>query len=288
MSDAVYRSVAAAAKVEALYRRAIDAWPVPASERTIATREGPTFVLSCGPEKAPPILLLHGSMANSAAWMPDVAPWAARFRLHAVDMIGEAGFSARVRPPLEGDAHALWLDDVFAGLGLSRAALVGTSLGGWLALDYAKRRPGTVTALALISPAGIGRQKNFLLKVLPLMLLGSWGKRRMWELVFGPAQKAPPPEMQALAALMEAIGEAEKPRVLRIPALSDAELAALDMPLIAIVGGRDVLLDSRDTRARLERHAPNAEVSFIEEGYHFLPDTGPRVTGFLERNLLPG
>ncbi|MEX1153278.1 alpha/beta fold hydrolase [Parvibaculum sp.] len=286
MSDAVYRSAEAAAEVEALYRRALERWPVPKTELHLPTRQGPTFVLACGPEDAPPVLLLHGSMANSAVWMPDVALWATKFRLYAVDMIGEAGFSARVRPALAGDAHALWLDDVLEGLGLSRATFAGTSLGGWLALDYARRRPEAVRALALICPAGIGRQKNFLLKVLPLLLLGPWGRRRIWELVFGPAPGTLPDEMQPLADLMEAVGRAARPRVVRIPQLTDAELGKFAMPILAIVGGRDVLLSSRDTRDRLQRAAPQAEICFIEEGYHFLPDQAPRIMDFLERNAL--
>lgn len=284
MSNAVYRSAEAAAAVEMQYRRVLKQWPVPKTELHVATCQGPAFVLACGPEDAPPVILLHGSMANSAAWMPDVALWSTKFRLYAVDMIGEAGFSAPVRPALAGDAHALWLDDVFKELGISRAILAGTSLGGWLALDYASRRPAAVHALALICPAGIGRQKNFLLKVLPLLLLGQWGKRRMWELVFGPAPKTPPDEMQPLADLMETVGRAARPRVVRIPQLTDAQLGGLDMPILAIVGGRDVLLDSRDTRDRLHRAAPHAEICFIEEGYHFLPDLTARIMDFLERN----
>lgn len=264
----------------------MERWPVPKAELYLQTRQGSTFVLACGPESAPPVVLLHGSMANSAAWMPDVALWSTTFRLFAVDMIGEAGFSARVGPALAGDAHALWLDDVFAGLELSRAAIVGTSLGGWLALDYASRRPAAVRALALICPAGIGRQKNFLLKALPFLLLGPWGRRRMWELVFGPAPKTLPDEMQPLAELMEAVGPAVRPRVVRIPQLTDAQLGKLGMPILAIAGGRDVLLDSRDTRERLQRVAPHAEMCFIEDGYHFLPDQVSRVMDFLERSVL--
>jgi hypothetical protein len=45
-------------------------------------------------------------------WMADVAAWAAHFRVYAIDMIGEPGLSARSRPPLHSEAHALWLDDV--------------------------------------------------------------------------------------------------------------------------------------------------------------------------------
>jgi len=288
MNDVVYRSAEAATAVETQYRRVLEQWPIPKTELHVPTRQGSTFVLACGPENAPPVVLLHGSLANSAAWVSDVTLWATKFRLFAIDMIGEAGFSARVRPDFAGDAHALWLDDVFEGLGLgsgrARVAIVGTSLGGWLALDYANRRPAAVRALALICPAGIGRQKNLLLKVLPLLLLGSWGKRRMWELVFGPAPKVLPQEMQPLAKLMESVGRVVKPRVVRIPRLTDAQLGELGMPILTIIGGRDVLLDSQDTRDRLQRAAPHAEVCFIEDGYHFLPDQAPRVMEFLERS----
>ncbi|HCI2706158.1 TPA: alpha/beta fold hydrolase [Pseudomonas aeruginosa] len=290
MNDVVYRSAEAAAAVEGQYRRVLERWPVPKTELHISTRQGSTFVVICGPESAPPVVLLHGSMANSAAWLPDVALWSTKFRLFAIDVIGEAGLSARVRPDLASDAHALWLDEVLERLGLvsgqTRVAIVGTSLGGWLALDYASRRPASVGALALMCPSGIGRQKNLLLKILPLLLLGSWGKRRIWKLVFGPAPKVLPQEMQPLAELMKSVGLAAKPRVIRIPQLTDAQLRELGMPILTIIGERDVLLDSRDTRDRLQRTVPHAEIRFIEAGYHFLPDQAPHVMDFLERTTL--
>ncbi|ATN36147.1 carboxylesterase [Rhizobium sp. ACO-34A] len=285
MTDPVYRSADAAASIAAQYRDVLEHWPVARTELHVPTRQGSTFVIACGPETAPPVMLLHGSQANSAAWMADIPLWSEKFRLYAVDMIGEPGLSATVRPELDTDAHALWLDDVLAGLGLSRAAFVGTSLGGWLALDYARRRPGVVQALALICPSGIGRQKNFIVKALPLLLLGPWGRRKMWELVLGPKPEVLPEAMRPFATLMDEIGKATKPRFLAIPQLTDAQLKALDMPILAIVGGRDVLLDSADTRVRLQRNAPHAEICFLEEGYHFLPNQTARVMAFLERNV---
>lgn len=73
-------------------------------------------------------------------------------------MIGEAGLSAPSRPPLASDAYALWLDDLLRSLGLDRVSIVGVSLGGWLALDYATRRPERIERLAVLCPAGVGRQ----------------------------------------------------------------------------------------------------------------------------------
>jgi pimeloyl-ACP methyl ester carboxylesterase len=280
MTD-IFKSEAGAAAVMARYREVLDRWPVPSEQRRLPTREGETFVVSCGPAGAPPLVLLHGAQSNAASWMFDAAAWCGRFRVHAIDMIGDAGFSAPSRPPLDGDAHALWLDDVLDGLRVDRAAFVGLSLGGWLALDYATRRPRRVERLALICPAGIGRQKNFLLKAAPLMLLGPWGARKVREMVFGPAPKELPEIVRPLMELLGLIGREFRPRVVKIPVISDAALAALAMPVLAIVGGKDVLIDSVETRERLTRQAPHAEVVFLPEGRHFLPGQTARVGAFL-------
>jgi pimeloyl-ACP methyl ester carboxylesterase len=264
----VFKSDAAARDVQACYRGVLERWPVPSEQRRLPTREGETFVLVCGPQDAPPVVLLHGSQANASVWMFDAMIWSRDFRLYAVDMIGEPGLSAPSRPALTGEAYALWLDDVMAGLGLTGAALVGVSLGGWLALDYAIRRPGRVRRMALICPAGIGRQKNFLAKALPLLLLGPWGRRKMREMVFGPAPKTIPDAARPFIELMTLVGRSVRPRVEKLPVFSDAALKSLDMPILAILGGRDVLLDSEESRCRLMENAPQAEVLFLPEARH--------------------
>jgi pimeloyl-ACP methyl ester carboxylesterase len=45
--------------------------------------------------------------------------------------------------------------DVFDGLGLVRPAVVGSSLGGWMAVEVASRYPERVSSLVLINPAGL-------------------------------------------------------------------------------------------------------------------------------------
>lgn len=284
MSRPIFKSEAGAEAVHALYRQVLDGWPVPKTELRVPTREGETFVLVSGPEDAPPLVLLHGAQANASAWMFDVPLWSSAFRCYAVDMIGEPGFSAPARPPLGSEAHALWLDDVMAGLRIAKASFVGMSLGGWLALDYANRRPDAVERLVLVCPAGIGRQKNFLLKAAPLLLLGPWGVRRMREMVFGPSRGDPPPAARPLIQLMGLIGRTIRPRVVKIPRLSDAELSRLTAPMLVIAGGRDVLIDSKDTRRRLAKSAPHAEVSFLPEARHFIPGQTARIMAFLQRS----
>jgi pimeloyl-ACP methyl ester carboxylesterase len=227
------------------------------------------------------LLLFHGSGANSTAWLADIASWSAHFRVYAVDMIGEPGLSARSRPPLDSDACALWLDDVTAALSLTRVSIVGVSLGGWLALDYATRRPECVEKLALMCPAGVGRRKNFLLKALPLMLLGSWGNRKVREMVFGRAPGQITPGQAQMRDFIVLIFKHFRPRMVKLPIFSDEALRRLTMPVLAIVGGKDVMLDSEGTRDRLTRIVPHAHVRFLSDARHYIPGQTETILEFL-------
>jgi pimeloyl-ACP methyl ester carboxylesterase len=152
-SPGIYKTREGEQVIKSAYRQLLGQWPVPAEHCTIPTGQGETFVISCGPTDGPPVVLLHGSGANAVMWTAHVATWARYFRIYAIDIIGEPGLSAPCRPPLNSDAYAAWLDEVFDGLALTQTAIVATSLGGWLALDYAIRRPGRVSRLVLLHRA---------------------------------------------------------------------------------------------------------------------------------------
>jgi len=217
----IYKSDAGARLVREGYSHFLKHWPVPNQQMLVPTREGETFVIASGDEKAAPLLLLHGSAANSAMWVGDVAAWATHFRVYAIDMIGEPGFSAPSRPPLESEAHALWMDDVTQALGITRAAMVGVSLGGWLALDYATRRPGRVASLVLLSPSGVGRQKiGILFKVIALRMCGDWGARKLREIILGRAPAEAPPAIHEFTTFLSMIQENFRPRMERSPSLA--------------------------------------------------------------------
>ena len=123
----IYKSAEGERAVGERYLTILKHWPVPNEQLRVPTREGGTFVVACGAENAPPLLLLHGAMANSAMWMGEVAAWAARFRVYAVDLIGEAGLSAPSRP-FPGRMAGVGLRDATAGArGKPGCALSGRS-----------------------------------------------------------------------------------------------------------------------------------------------------------------
>lgn len=276
-----YKSEAGRKAVAAAYADLLAHWPVPCESLRVPTRAGETFVIASGPAAAPPLVLLHGAQTNAASWMFEAAAWSADFRVFAVDVIGEPGLSAPVRLDLEGEAHALWLDDILAGLAVARAAFVGVSLGGWLALDYAIRRPGRVEALVLIAPAGIGPQVNVLAKFWPLLLLGPLGHRRLRDKVLGPPPAKLGADQQRLLDFLGLAMRHVRPRIVKIPIASDAALAALSMPILAVLGGRDVLIDTASIRRRLA-DLPTAQVLWLEDAGHFITGQAEAIHRFLK------
>jgi pimeloyl-ACP methyl ester carboxylesterase len=278
----IYRTATGAQAVEQHYRDLLSRWPVPNTQQTLTTRYGDTFVIASGPETAPPVIALQGSGANSAMWLRQIGTWSQRLRVYAVDVIGEPGLSAPARPPLASDAHAEWLDDVLAGLGLGETALVGVSLGGWLAIDYATRRPGRVNRLALLAPSGVGRRKfGVLLAAVLLRPFGRWGMRRTMRLVLGPAASRSVAD-RSVAELALLVLRHFAPRMGAVPVFDDDTLRRLTMPVLAVVGGRDALLDSAGTRRRLTTTVPRATVRFLPAAGHLLPDQTLTVLKFLD------
>lgn len=285
---AIWKTPAGGEAVLARYRQLLEHWPAPNEQRLVPTAHGDTSVISAGPQGAPDVVLLHGSASNSASWMGDVATLARRFRVHAVDMIGEPGLSAPNRPPLASHVYADWLGEVLAGLGVTRCALVGISLGGWLSLEYATRRPEAVSAIVLLCPGGVGRHKNILVWALPLLLLGRWGRQKIMQRMAGGAPPpSPSPEVVAYGEFMDLTFANFRPRTEVLPPFTDAELARLEMPLLAILGAKDVMIDSAGTRERLVSNVAKAEVTWLPEAGHLLIGHAAEIDGFLGRAVAP-
>ncbi|HEX6360716.1 alpha/beta fold hydrolase [Actinophytocola sp.] len=274
----IYKTEAGEREILRRYEQTLASWPVPAERRRVPTREGDTFVLVSGPAEAPPLLLLHGSGSNATMWMGDITAWARHFRVHAVDMIGEPGLSAPSRPPLDSTAYALWLDDVLDHLELERTAIAGASLGGWLALDYATRRPGRVESLALLCPGGIGRQKvGFLFKALLYKPFGRWGMLRSIKAVAGVDPRTMPEIAEYLAVMFTHF----LPRRDRLPVFGDEALRKLTMPVLVIIGGRDAMFDSHDTARRVNRAVPHATVTLLPDVAHSIVGQTQPILDFL-------
>jgi pimeloyl-ACP methyl ester carboxylesterase len=114
-----------------------------------------------------PLVLLHGLGASRRSWDPVLPALASRFDVIAVDLPG-FGDSA----PLPGQDEvppavlAQSVADLLDALGVQTPHLAGNSLGGWVALELASRRP--VASVTLLSPAGLWRRNTPLYDLISL------------------------------------------------------------------------------------------------------------------------
>lgn len=127
----------------------------PTQSRHLQTRFGPTHVLLCGPEEAPPLVLLHGAMASSAHALLEVASLADHYRVIALDVIGQSPLSAEVRPEVNGSAYGQWVVDCLDALDLPAVRMLAASWGGFVALRTAALAPQRILKLSLVVPASL-------------------------------------------------------------------------------------------------------------------------------------
>ena len=215
-------------------------------------------------------------------WLSDVATLSASHRVYCVDVIGEPGLSAPSRPPLNQTTYASWLREVLDGLGLPHASIVGVSLGGWVAVAFATAEPQRVDRLVLVSPSGIGRAKvTFVFKALVLMSMGRWGRRRAVLLAVGPMRGKPNATALEIGRFAALIGAHFKYRRERVPIFTDEALRRLTMPVLAIVGAQDALLNSEGTRRRIEARVAQATVRMLPDAGHVIRDEIDAIEAFL-------
>jgi len=273
----VYKSPAGEQAVMDLYDSLLARWPVPYQTYTLPTRFGHTFIISSGNEAHPPLILLHGAGSNNTMWIGDIAKYSRSKRTYAIDLIGEPGKSAPTRPSWSGSAYTQWLTDVLDGLKLDQVHLMGLSQGAWTALKFATSVPDRVKALVLLSPGGIVPDRlSFLLRVMPLMLLGRWGIHRTNQILFG--QQPVPDGVDDVTAIIMAHF---KSRIGALPIFTDAELQRLSMPVLLVMGGHDALRDAKAITQRMTALVPHVTSALIPEAGHALVNIAPRILDFL-------
>ncbi|MBA3643690.1 MAG: alpha/beta hydrolase [Chloroflexia bacterium] len=96
----------------------------------------------------PPLLLLHGIGSRAESWWSVLDGLAAHFQLFALDFRGHGASAKPARGYLFPD-YAADLADVLDALAIDRPRILGHSLGGLVALEWAKTHPCQAIAIAL-------------------------------------------------------------------------------------------------------------------------------------------
>lgn len=278
----IYKSAAGQAEIVTLYNQVLTQWPLPATHLHIPTRYGDTFVIASGNTTGPPLVLLHGSGSNSAAWMGDVAEYGKQFHVYAVDIPGEPGNSTVERFSWDGPAFNEWLGDVLDGLELERVILGGMSLGGWAVINFAIERPERVAQAILIVPSGVHPPRTAaMIRIIFYALLGEWGQERMKRYLFKGMEFS-----EELDRFLTLVGRHFNYRMGSPPIFTDEQLQRLTMPVVFLAGKHDVLLDTPKTAARLQQWLPNLTVKIYEDEGHATINKAAEVVAALEETAM--
>ena len=256
------------ARYLAAYDAALKLWPVPYHEIDISTRFGTTHVVASGPKEAPPLVLLHGYMATSVMWSPNVIDFSRDYRVYAIDTMGQPGKSVPGEPIRDAAGYVAWLTATLDGLRLDRVALVGMSFGGWLALTYAVAAPERIQKLVLLSAGGlvpIARQfslRGMLMVFFPTRFTVNSFMR--WAgFTDTPGERDAGPVLNLMYLGMKHFRMPADTVRIAANALSDDQLRAMRVPTLLLMGDREVLCDAAAALARARRLIPDFEGELV-------------------------
>jgi pimeloyl-ACP methyl ester carboxylesterase len=235
----------------------------------------------------PVLLLLHGVANSGETWESVAGPLSERFTLVAPDLLGH-GESATPRGDYSLGAHASGVRDVLTALGHDRVTVVGHSLGGGIAMQFAYQFPERCERMVLVSSGGLGREVHLLLRaatlpgadwVLPLITSrGLIDVGRVAGGLLGRIGLAPDGDMKVLAegfasldntgsrkAFLHTVRAVIEPGGQRVSAHDRLELAAL-LPTLVVWGENDSIIPPS--------HGEAAHEAMPGSRFEVLPDAG--------------
>jgi pimeloyl-ACP methyl ester carboxylesterase len=254
----------------------------------------------------PLLLMIHGIAGSSGTWVPVMPLLAERYTVIAPDLLGH-GESAKPRGDYSLGAYASGTRDLLGVLGHERATIVGHSLGGGVAMQFAYQFPQMAERLVLIASGGLGKEVSLLLRalslpgteyVLPVVLapqihrlvgavrsgLGRVGLQtdpflgEVWNawarLTDVRAQRA---FIHTIRAVIDVAGQ-------RISA-RDRLYLANEVPTLIVWGDRDAVIPVEHGHAA-HQLMPGSRLEVVEGAGHFLPIERPELLDRLLRDFL--
>jgi pimeloyl-ACP methyl ester carboxylesterase len=243
-----------------------------------------------GPGAGTPIVLLPGRNASTAMYATNLTPLQRLTTVYSIDLLGEAGLSVQQTPISNVAETAHWLDDALANLGLDSVHILGVSIGGWTAVNCAVHRPARVASLTLLDPV----QTFSRLKVSPMLasvVMLAPGMPQRWRrgVMSWISGGADIDDAGPVASLIDAGG---RDFVVRSPMprmFTDDQLRSLQMPVLALLGGRSVMLDPQRAASRARRLLSRGHVEVWPDASHAINGEYPqeiaeRLDDFLRTN----
>lgn len=255
------------------YDHMLQGWP--SHERVrITHRYGHTGVLVAGHADSAPLVLLHGRYTPSPSWSPLIQSLASRYRVYAIDTIGEPGLSVNDGARLHSaEDYVESLISTLDGLGVGTAHVCGYSFGGWLAAQLAVAHPSRVATLTLLDPAQVFApfSLRWLLHCLRPYLFPT--ERNISGLFRWAGQGLPGHEdIVELATLAMRSFRIKAPEASLI---QKERLRRLAMPVQQLIAEHSVVHSADRARSRAARISPTVRTLLVQDSSHFIVHNQP-------------
>ncbi len=250
-------------------------WPVDSQSAYIETSFGKTFVRTCGPETAQPLVLIHGAGGNSLMWSANIEALSKKYRTYAVDTINDYGLSIYTRNLKNSEAYVNWLDDLFSGLKLEdNINLIGVSYGGWLTAQYALSFQERLNKIVLLAPACTIQpiRLQFYLRQILVLLPFRHFKESFFSWVMEDFMKKDNSSFQEMVDFLEISLKCFKPKysMVRPTVFDDEQLRRIRVPTLFLVGENEKIYSPLKAIDRLNRVAPLIKKEIIPKAGHDL------------------
>jgi pimeloyl-ACP methyl ester carboxylesterase len=261
----VFRSPESEALYSRSYEAALNLWPVPYEELYIPTPFGDTHVIVSGPRDAAPLVLLHPAGCGAVIWYRNVGPFSQEFRTYAVDTIGEVNKSILTRPARSRQEFADWMGDLFSGLQIESANIVGNSFGGFLTINTALFSPDRVKKAVVISPAATFVQMwAWSLHFFPAYLVGSNRLLRsaydwIWQDF---------PKDECIAQMRAITSVSGVPHHVPPSVFTDEELRRIRTPTLLLIGDHEVIYEPQRAIRRASRLVAGLRAEIVPNANH--------------------
>jgi pimeloyl-ACP methyl ester carboxylesterase len=227
--------------------------------------------------EGPAVVLIHGGLVDSRLWDEQVGPLSKRFRVVRYDLRG-FGRSAAAPEPF---SHLEDLRALLDFLKVERASLVGLSLGGIVAADFALEHPERVERLVLVGPGLRGDRQppsKDLAAVVEAMGRGAeaFADVSMSRELYAAVRPGTAAHALLRRMLLDNFKGVSTFRLARYPEPPTAErLGQVRAPTLVVIGSRDAptLLNIADT---LAAQIPGARTVVIEGSSHHPPVEKPK------------
>jgi pimeloyl-ACP methyl ester carboxylesterase len=281
----VFRSAAAQAEFSKAYEAALGLWPVPYEELAVPTRYGETHVVACGDRRAAPLVLLQPAGCGAAIWYRNAAALARDFRTYAVDTIGEVNKSIPTRRVESRAGLADWMADLFDGLRIRQADLIGNSFGGFLTLNTVLAMPGRVRRIVLISPAASFVQIwPWIWHFFPAYMSRS---RRLLRRAYDWIWQGYPID-PSIARMREIASVSGVPLHIGPSVFSDEELRRIEAPTLLLIGDHEVIYQPEKVFAKAKRLIRHLEFAVVQSANHNAQYTAAEEVNRRVLQFLPG